>query len=351
MKTAENNLPEQEDSLKDELYEHYRFKADKGQEPMRIDKFLHDRIEKISRNRIQLALKAGNILVNGKPEKPNYKVKPYDEIVIVLATPQREIKLNPENIPLQIVYEDDELLVINKTAGLVVHPGLGNYTGTLVNALLYRFQQLPVKEPIRPGLVHRIDKNTSGLLVVAKTEFAMNHLARQFFEHSIERKYYALVWGDLQDDEGTITGNIDRHERQRQLFTVYPDGEKGKHAVTHYKVIERFGYVTLVQCQLETGRTHQIRVHMKHIGHPLFNDDTYGGDRIVKGTVYTKYRQFVENCFAICPRQALHAKVLGFIHPTTQKHLRFESSLPPDMQALIEKWRNYFTAVKDRLNE
>jgi 23S rRNA pseudouridine1911/1915/1917 synthase len=340
-----------DDSLKDELYEHHRFKADKGQTPVRIDKFLTDRIEKVSRSRLQAALKAGNILVNGKAVKPNYKVKPLDEIVIVLATPPCEIKLNPENIPLQIIYEDNELLVVNKPPGLVVHPGSGNYTGTLVNGLLYHFQHLPTKEAIRPGLVHRIDKNTSGLLVVAKTEFSMNHLARQFFEHTIERKYIALVWGDLKNDSGTITGNIDRHERYRQMFTVFPDGDKGKPAITHYKVLERFGYVTLIECELETGRTHQIRVHMKYIGHPIFNDDTYGGNQIVKGTIYSKYKRFVENCFALCPRQALHARMLGFQHPSTGKHLRFDCDLPQDMMQLINKWCDYFNAIKIRYQQ
>jgi 23S rRNA pseudouridine1911/1915/1917 synthase len=344
----EDMLPETEDSLKDELYEHYRYTVDKGQQSTRIDKFLTDRIVNVSRSRMQVALNAGNVLVNNKAVKPNYKIKPFDEIVIVLSTPQKELKLAPENIPLTIVYEDDELLVVNKPAGMVVHPGLGNYTGTMVNALLYHFKNLPVKEAIRPGLVHRIDKNTTGVLVVAKTDFAMNHLARQFYEHTIERKYVALAWGDMESDSGTITGHIDRSERNRQVFTVYPEGDKGKHAITHYKVIERFGYVTLVECQLETGRTHQIRVHMKYIGHPLFNDDTYGGDRIVKGTIYTKYKQFVENCFDICPRQALHAKVLGFIHPSTGKHLRFESELPNDIKEVVEKWRVYFSAIRNK---
>jgi 23S rRNA pseudouridine1911/1915/1917 synthase len=336
-----NELSDSEELLKDELYEHYRFTADKGQQPLRIDKFLTDRIEKISRNRLQTALKAGNILVNNKPEKPNYKVKPNDEIVIVLAQPQREIKLIPENIPLDIVYEDTQLLVVNKPAGLVVHPGLGNYTGTLVNALLFHFHQLPGNDSVRPGLVHRIDKNTSGLLLIA-----MDHLARQFFDHSIERKYTALVWGDVKNNTGTITGNIDRNERNRQKFSVFPDGEKGKHAVTHYRVLERFGYVTMVECELETGRTHQIRVHMEYIGHPLFNDDTYGGNKIVKGTIYSKYKQFVDNCFTICTRQALHAKVLGFVHPETGKKLRFESNLADDINAVLEKWRNYFRNIQ-----
>ncbi len=341
------DLNEPLEEAKDDLYEHYRFKADKGQDPLRIDKFLMDRIEKISRSKIQDALRAGNVLVGRKPVKPNYKIKPLDEIVIVLSSPPREIELIAENIPIEIVYEDASVVVVNKPAGLVVHPGLGNYTGTLVNALIYHFNNLPDGSMSgRPGLVHRIDKNTSGLLVIAKTDYAMTHLAKQFFDHSIERKYMALVWGDVKEASGTITGNIDRHERLRQKFAVFPEGDKGKHAVTHYKISERFGYTTLLECELETGRTHQIRVHMQHIGHPLFNDDTYGGDRILKGTVYTKYKQFVENCFQACQRQALHAKVLGFTHPETGERLRFESEPPEDMRDLIERWRNYFKHVK-----
>lgn len=343
--TADELQPEEE--LKDELYEHYRYTVDKGQVQTRIDKFLMDRIERVSRNKLQQAMHAGNVLVNEKPVKPNYKIKPFDEIVIVLSTPVKELKLVAENIPLQKVYEDDAVIVINKKAGMVVHPGLGNYTGTLVNALLYHFKDLPqTKEEIRPGLAHRIDKFTSGLLVVAKTEYALAHLAKQFFDHTIERKYVALVWGDFEEESGTITGHIDRHERNRQKFAVYPDGDKGKHAITHYKVLERFGYTTLVECQLETGRTHQIRVHMAYIGHPLFADDTYGGDRIVKGTVFTKYKQFVDNCFEICNRQALHAKVLGFTHPITGERLRFESDLAPELEAVIEKWRQYYKFMK-----
>lgn len=338
-----------EDDGKEELYEHYRYTVDKGQELARIDKFLMDRIERVSRNKLQNAMRAGNVLVNQKPVKPNYKIKPKDEIVIVLAEPAREFKLIAENIPIEIVYEDDTIIIVNKHAGIVVHPGLGNYTGTLVNALLFHFQGLPqTAEQIRPGLAHRIDKHTSGLLVVAKNDYALNHLARQFFEHTIERKYLALVWGDIKNDSGTITGNIDRHERNRQKFTVYPDGEKGKHAITHYKVIERFGYTTLVECQLETGRTHQIRVHMQYIGHPLFADDTYGGDTIVKGTLFSKYKQFVENCFEICHRQALHAKVLGFIHPETGKKIRFESEPPKDIEEVIDKWRKYYQSLSKK---
>jgi 23S rRNA pseudouridine1911/1915/1917 synthase len=342
---AEDLQPEEE--LKDELYEHYRYTVDKGQDLTRIDKFLMDRIERVSRNKLQQAMHAGNVLVNEKPVKPNYKIKPFDEIVIVLSTPVKEFKLVAENIPLQVVYEDDTVVVINKKAGMVVHPGLGNYTGTLVNALMYHFKDIPQgKDPIRPGIAHRIDKFTSGLIIIAKTEYALAHLAKQFFDHTIERKYLALAWGDFEEESGTIIGHIDRHERNRQKFAVYPDGDKGKHAITHYKVVERFGYTTLVECQLETGRTHQIRVHMAYVGHPLFADDTYGGNKIVKGTVFTKYKQFVENCFEICNRQALHAKVLGFTHPVTGERLRFESDLAPELEAVIEKWRQYYKFVK-----
>lgn len=338
---TEELFEEEED--KDERYEHFRFSVDKGQGALRIDKFLMDRIEKSSRNKIQQAIKAGNVLVNSSPIKSNYKIRPADEIVIVLATPVREITLIPENIPLHIVYEDEDVLVVNKAAGMVVHPGLGNYTGTLVNALLYHFHSLPQgSDQIRPGIAHRIDKFTSGLLVVAKNDFALTHLARQFFEHSIDRKYMALAWGNFNSDSGTITGNIARHERLRQRFAVFPDSDKGKHAVTHYKVLERFGYATLIECILETGRTHQIRVHSAYLGHPLFNDETYGGNHIVKGAIYTKYKQFVDNCFQLCKRQALHAKVLAFTHPVSGKRLHFESDLPEDMALVIDKWRRYF---------
>ncbi|MDP4183855.1 MAG: RluA family pseudouridine synthase [Bacteroidota bacterium] len=331
---------EQEDN---EMFVHFQFTADKGQALLRIDKFLVNRIENASRSRIQAAADAGCILVNQKPVKSNYKVKPGDEVAFVMDFPRRELKILPEDIPLNIVYEDDALIVINKPPGLVVHPGHGNYTGTLVNALAYHFKDLPLfnTEDPRPGLVHRIDKNTSGLLVVAKTEQAKNKLALQFFHKTTKRRYLALVWGNLKEDEGTITGNIARSLRDRQVFTVFEDGEHGKHAVTHYRVIERLGYVNLVECVLETGRTHQIRVHMKYIGHPLFNDDTYGGDQILKGTTYTKYKQFVQNCFEICPRQALHAKTLGFIHPETGKEMLFDSELPDDLTQVIQKWRDY----------
>ena len=333
------DLPEEEN----ELYEHFRFTADPGQTHLRIDKFLVNKIQNTSRNKIQAAASAGNILVNGKAVKPNYKVKPNDEISIVMSYPPPDNEIIPEDIPIDIVYEDDSVLVINKVQEMVIHPGYGNKTGTLVNALVYHFMGDPFFNPEneRPGIVHRIDKGTSGLLVIAKTEIARNHLARQFFEKTSERTYWALVWGQLKENEGTITGHIGRHLKDRMQMAVFPDGEKGKHAVTHYKVIERLGYVTLVECRLETGRTHQIRAHFKHIGHPLFNDDRYGGDQILKGTTFTKYKQFVQNCFKILPRQALHAKTLGFIHPRTGEKMRFDSELPEDMAQVIDKWRKY----------
>jgi len=325
------------------LFEHFRYDVDPGQKLVRIDKYLVDRMENTSRNRIQHAADAGSIVVNGNTVKANYKVKPGDVIAIMLDYPRRELKIIPEDIPLNVVYEDDELMVVNKPAGLVVHPGHGNYSGTLVNALAYRFQDLPLfnSEDPRPGLVHRIDKDTSGLLVVAKTERAKSHLASQFFHKTSKRRYQALVWGCPKEEEGTITGNIGRSLKNRQVFTVFPDGDYGKHAVTHYTVLEDLGYVSLVECRLETGRTHQIRVHMKYINHPLFNDSNYGGDVILRGTTFTKYKQFVENCFKVCPRQALHAKSLGFVHPVTNKEMYFESDLPDDMHQLVEKWRNY----------
>lgn len=337
MQSEDSDSPE----VEQELYEHFRFVVDGGQSLLRIDKYLLNKLEGVSRTRIQNAADAGNILVNNQPIKPSYRVKPHDVVSIVLPHPPRIIELIPQDIPINIVYEDDDLLLVNKTPGLVVHPGYGNYTGTLMNALVYHFQQLPkYTDDMRPGLLHRIDKNTSGLLVIAKSERALNQLALQFFNHTIERLYYALVWGDFAEDEGTITGNLDRSLKDRKLRQVVPDGSRGKHAVTHYKVIERFGYVTLVQCKLETGRTHQIRVHMQYIGHPLFNDIEYGGDRIVKGTTHTKYKQYIENCFAICPRHALHAKTLGFKHPNG-KWMSFDSELPDDMKNLVEKWRKY----------
>lgn len=331
----------------DELYEHYRFVADKGQQPLRVDKYLMNYIEGATRNKIQAAAKEGNIYVNEVPVKSNYKVKPRDIIRVMFAHPPYEFLLTPENIPLDIVYEDDALLVVNKPAGMVVHPGHGNYSGTLINALVYHIENLPMNSSERPGLVHRIDKDTSGLLVVAKTEAAMTSLAKQFFNKTSEREYIALVWGDVAEDEGTVEGHIGRHPKNRMQNMVFEDGSQGKEAVTHYKVLERFGYVTLISCKLETGRTHQIRVHMKHIGHTLFNDERYGGDAVLKGTTFTKYKQFVDNCFKILPRQALHAKTLGFRHPETKKHMEFDSPLPEDMQQCIEKWQNYVKHKKD----
>lgn len=345
MSEEEIEIPEEEQ----ELYEHHRFEVDKGQCLLRIDKFLMNRLESVSRSKVQAAANAGNILVNTKPVKSNYKVKPNDVISIVLAQPPREIELIPENIPLQIVYEDDDIILIHKEAGMVVHPGYGNYTGTMVNALIYHFQQSSkVKEDLKPYLVHRIDKNTSGIILVAKNELAQAKLAKDFFNHTIQRKYNALVWGDFKEDEGTITGNIGRNPKDRKVMCVFPEGDNGRVAITHYKVLERFGYITLIECQLETGRTHQIRVHMKYAGHPLFNDETYGGNYILKGTTFAKYKQFIDNCFKILPRQALHAKSLGFKHPITEKELFFNSELPSDMQTVIEKWRKY---VSDKKNE
>ena len=328
------------------MFEHYRVKVDPGQSLLRIDKFLANRMDHASRSRIQAAAEAGSILVNQIPVKPNYKVKPNDEILIVMDYPRHELRIIPEEIPLNIVYEDDQLIVINKPPGLVVHPGHGNYTGTLVNALAWHYRNLPLfnNEDPRPGLVHRIDKDTSGLLVVAKTEHAKNKLALQFFNKTTERRYQALVWGSLKEDEGTITGNIGRSLKNRQVFTVFPEGDYGKEAVTHYTVLRRIGYVTLVECRLGTGRTHQIRVHMKYINHPLFNDANYGGDEILRGTTFTKYKQFVQNCFKILPRQALHAKTLGFEHPTTGEKMLFDSELPDDMANVIEKWENYIAS-------
>lgn len=324
-----------------DLYEHFRFVVDKGQALLRIDKFLMGRIQNASRNKIQNAAHAGNILVNDIPVKPNYKVKPLDTISILLAYPPRDTTIIPEDIPLNVVYEDPELLVINKEAGMVVHPGHGNYTGTLVNALAYRFQQEGIVTEEGPYLVHRIDKDTSGLLLVAKNELAQSILARGFFEHKVDRKYIALVWGDFKEEAGTIEGNIGRSLRDRLVMDVFPDGKHGKEAITHYKVLERFHYVTLVECTLETGRTHQIRAHMQHIGHPLFNDERYGGDQILKGTTFAKYKQFIRNCFDILPRQALHARSIGFKHPKTGKEMHFESELPEDMASVLAKWENY----------
>lgn len=331
------------ESEEQELYEHHRFVADKKQGLLRVDKFLLARLESTSRSKIQSAAKAGNILVNDQEVKSNYKVKPCDVVSVVLAFPPREFELVPENIPLNIVHEDSDILIINKPAGMVVHPGHGNYTGTLVNALVYHFQDLPRQsgEDIKPGLVHRIDKNTSGILLIAKNELAQTRMAKMFFDRRIDRLYHALVWGDMKQDQGTITGHIGRSHKNRQVMDVFPEGDYGKPAVTHYRVLERLGYVSLVECKLETGRTHQIRAHFKHIGHPLFNDATYGGDRILKGTTFTRYRQFVQNCFKICPRQALHAKTLGFAHPVTNQKMFFDSEIAHDMQQVIDKWRHY----------
>lgn len=325
-----------------DLYEHLRIVVDKGQSLLRIDKFLMNRIENASRNRIQHAIEAGSVLVNDKLIKASYKIKPLDIISVVLPHPPRDTEVSPENIPLDIIYEDDDVILVNKPAGMVVHPGFNHYTGTLVNALVYHVQQLPQLpgNEGRPGLVHRIDKDTSGLLLISKNERAINFLAKQFFDHSITRKYLALVWGDIEQD-GTISGYIGRSAKDRKVMAIYDDESKGKWSVTHYKVLERLNYVTLIACELETGRTHQIRAHMKHIGHPLFNDSSYGGDRIVKGTVFTKYKQFVENCFELMPRQALHAQSLGFIHPTTRQFIHFAADLPPDFTVVLDKWRKY----------
>ncbi len=341
----------------DDLYIHEQIVVDRGQRPLRIDKFLMDKLDQISRNRLQNAIKASCVLVNEKEVKSNYKIKPDDVISLVLPRNPDDVEiLEPENIPLDIVYEDAELMVINKQPGLVVHPGVGNPKGTLVNALLYHFRdtELPVMQgntASRPGLVHRIDKDTSGLMVIAKTDYAMTHLARQFFYHTIEREYVALVWGEPEQEEGTIVGHIGRHPTLPKRFYVFPEGDQGKHAITHYSVIERLYYVSLVKCILETGRTHQIRVHMKYKGHTLFNDARYGGDKILKGTIFSKYKQFVENCFTILPRQALHARVLGFEHPTTGEKMRFVSDLPQDIAQVLDKWRNYVKSRKENLGE
>jgi 23S rRNA pseudouridine1911/1915/1917 synthase len=336
---------ENEENEEDELFEHYHFKVDPGQEILRIDKFLLDRLPNTSRNKIQFAAKNGNVLVNTVTIKPNYRVKPGDEISIVMPYPVREIELIAENIPIQIEFEDDFLAIVHKPSNMVVHPGYGNYTGTLVNAMVYHFDNLPYRIQDyfgRPGLVHRLDKNTTGLMVIAKTEHALSHLAKQFADRTTERRYNALVWGDVLED-GTVTGNIGRSLKNRKVMTVFPEGDYGKHAVTHYKVLERFGLVTLIECKLETGRTHQIRAHLKHIGHPLFNDNEYGGDRIVRGTTHTKYKKFIENCFSLIPGQALHAKTLGFTHPVSGENLQFDSELVDGFEKILQKWRNYTT--------
>ncbi len=331
----------------DSLYEHYAFIADSGQQPLRVDKFLMNRIENATRNKIQQAAKAGSVHVNDLAVKSNYKVKGGDKVQVLFAHPPYENLLVGEDIPLDIVYEDDALVVVNKAAGMVVHPGHGNYSGTLLNALLHHFESLPLNANERPGLVHRIDKDTSGLLVIAKTEQAMTHLAKQFFDKTSARSYLALVWGDVLDDKGTIEGHIGRDPKNRLLMTVFPDGEQGKEAITHYEVVERFGYTTLLRCKLETGRTHQIRAHLKSIGHTLFSDARYGGDHILKGTTFTKYKQFVDNCFKLLPRQALHAQTLGFVHPISGKSMSFEAPLPNDMLTALDKWRHY---AKHRLD-
>ena len=328
-----------------ELYEHYRFVVDKGQALVRIDKYLVNIMAAISRNRIQDAADCGNIHVNGKSVKSNYRVKPFDIITIHLAYPPSEFEIIPQDIPIKIVYEDDDIILVNKQPGLVVHPGFGNFDGTLLNAIAWHLKDQPEfnLNDSRIGLVHRIDKDTSGLLLLAKTEYAKMHLGKQFFEKTTQRRYQALVWGNVKEDQGTIVGALARDPRDRMQFTVFPDGENpfAKHAVTHYRVLERFGYVTLVECRLETGRTHQIRVHMKHIGHTLFADERYGGHLILKGNTSTMYKAFVKNCFYICPRQALHAKTLGFVHPATNEYMHFESELPQDLSELIQKWRDY----------
>jgi len=344
MTSDETNLQDHNESS-DELYERFTFAIDKGQEPLRIDKFLMGRIEGATRNKLQQAINVGMVLVNGKEVKQNYKIKPFDQIVVYSDSTPESTDVVPEPMELNIVYEDADIMIINKPAGMVVHPGSGNYSGTLLNGVSYYLKQqnpgLDESTLPRFGLVHRIDKNTSGLLVLAKTDVAMRHLAKQFFDHTVKREYRALVWGNVEQDSGTIVAHVGRNLRFRKLFAAYPEGDHGKEAITHYEVLERFNYVTLVKCVLETGRTHQIRVHMKHIGHTLFNDDTYGGDRILSGTVYTKYKQFVDNCFKLCTRQALHAKTLGFTHPTTGKEMFFETELPEDIAAVLEKWRRY----------
>ncbi|MFN8699089.1 MAG: RluA family pseudouridine synthase [Flavobacteriales bacterium] len=343
-------MSEEADDLRDDadsdegLFEHHRIVVDKGQGLVRIDKFLVDRLEKTSRSRIQNAQDAGFVRVNGAPVKSSYRIKPLDVITVEMPYPVREIELIPENIPLDILYEDEEVIVLNKAAGMVVHPGYGNYTGTLVNALMYHIEHLPKgTAEIRPGLVHRLDKNTTGIMVIAKTDYSLTHLARQFFDRTTDRRYTALVWGDVEKD-GTVTGHIGRSIQDRKVFVVYEDGSQGKYAVTHYKVLERLGYVTLVECKLETGRTHQIRVHMKHIGHTLFGDFEYGGDKVLKGTTFAKYKQFVENCFEILPRQALHARTLGFMHPTKGEWMQFDTPLPEDMTEVLDRWRRYRSA-------
>ena len=338
----------QENEQEDELFEHHRIIADPGQDLLRIDKFLMDRLPNATRSKLQEGIKDGFVTVNNKTVKPNYKVHPGDEIVVALPEPPKETDVIPEDIPLNIVYEDDHLLVVNKEAGMVVHPAYQNWTGTLVNALAWHFKNLPTmpNNDGRPGLVHRIDKDTSGLLVIAKSEMAMTDLAKQFYDHSIERTYHALVWGEPEPDHGTIDVNLGRSLKDRRVTAAFPDGDFGRKAITHYKTLKQLRYVSLIQCNLETGRTHQIRAHMKYLGHPLFNDETYGGDKILKGTIFSKYKQFVDNCFKIIPRQALHAKTLGFVHPETREKMSFDSNLPNDMKEAIEKWEKYVNTIE-----
>lgn len=347
---ADSPVGDEGEEFSEILYERMNLVVSQGQEPMRLDKFLTARIENISRNKVQQAIDGGRVLVNNKTASANYKIRPGDKIICFSDRQAVGEEIIPEKIALNIFYEDEEILIINKPPGLVVHPASGNYSGTLINGVAYYLQEKnkTISEETLPrfGLVHRIDKNTSGLLVLAKTARAVASLAKQFFDHSVKREYIALVWGDLAEDNGTIVAHVGRHQRFRKLFEAYPEGDHGKEAITHYTVLERFGYVTLVKCVLETGRTHQIRVHMKYIGHPLFSDETYGGDKILKGTIFTKYKQFVENCFSICPRQALHAKTIGFVHPATKEEMLFVSDLPEDMEEVINKWRGYIQRVK-----
>lgn len=345
--SGREELEEDESATSDDLLQEIIIKIDPGQQTERIDKFLAGRLSNnISRTKIQYAAETGSILVNGKPVKSNYKIRPHDNILLIFPKSNENYDLTPEDIPLEILYEDKSVLVINKQANLVVHPGLGNPRGTLINAVMHHFNQLPsANDPFRPGLVHRLDKDTTGVMVIAKTEQALTHLAKQFFDRTTQRKYIALAWGDFDEEGGTIEGNIGRHTRQRMQMEVFPDGSFGKHAVTHYKVLERLNYVTMVECKLETGRTHQIRVHLKYIGHTLFGDVRYEGNKILKGTIHTKYKQFIDNCFEILPRQALHAAELGFVHPTTGKEMFFRKELPPDFQNVLEKWRRYWKDI------
>jgi len=348
----QDQLQEEINESSDVLYQKLHIVVDKGQEPIRIDKFLVARMEGASRTRVQKAIDAGMVTINGKVIASNYKIKPGEEITVFSEFEPHRDEIVPQEMPLDIVYEDSDVMILNKPVGLVVHPGSGNRDRTLVNGIAWYLQQKDksITEEVLPrfGLVHRIDKNTSGLMVLAKTDKAAASLAKQFFDHTVHRYYIALVWGDIKQDEGTVIAHVGRHQRFRKLFDAYPEGDHGKEAITHYKVLERFGYVTLIQCELETGRTHQIRVHMKHLGHPLFNDEIYGGDRIVKGTVFTRYKQFVDNCFALCPRHALHAKTIGFRHPGTGEQVKFDSEIPQDMQQVIEKWRGYSKRLGDR---